>query len=48
MKWDTAAGQAIVEASGGSVLAAEEGLLLRYNKGSPVNLWLAARKATCC
>ena len=39
MEWDTAAGQAIVEQSGGAVLHHKTGEPLRYNKESLLNPW---------
>lgn len=45
MEWDTAAGQAIVEISGGYVNMAENGLPMRYNKENLLNPWfIAGRK----
>lgn len=44
MEWDTAAGQAVVECSGGKVLDYESGEPLRYNKGSLLNPWFVAHK----
>lgn len=42
-EWDTAAGQAIVEASGGKVLlAASNGESLKYNKENILNPWFIA------
>ena len=42
MEWDTAAGQAIVEQAGGTVLTADAGGPLRYNKESLLNPWFIA------
>ena len=39
MEWDTAAGQAVVEMAGGSVLEYESGMPLRYNKEDLKNPW---------
>ena len=39
MEWDTAAGQAIVEISGGKVYEAESKKALLYNKESLLNPW---------
>jgi len=39
MEWDTAAGQAVVEMAGGSVLEYESGKPLRYNKEDLKNPW---------
>jgi len=45
MEWDTAAGQAIVETSGGKVIDAETGKPLKYNKESLLNPpFIAVRK----
>lgn len=45
MEWDTAAGQAILEISGGSVVKAETKSPLRYNKENLLNPWfIAGRK----
>jgi 3'(2'), 5'-bisphosphate nucleotidase len=41
-EWDTAAGQAIVTASGGSVVAQETGRPLVYNKQDLLNPWFLA------
>lgn len=44
MEWDTAAGQAVVEAAGGRVVRADTGLPLTYNKEDLRNPWhLAGR-----
>jgi 3'(2'), 5'-bisphosphate nucleotidase len=43
MEWDTAAGQAIAENSGISVLNAETGLPLHYNKENLLNPWFIVR-----
>ena len=46
MEWDTAAGQAIVEASGGSVIQAKTTEPVRYNKEDLLNPWFIARLKT--
>ena len=46
MEWDIAAGQAILEALGGSVVHAEKGEALRYNKANLLNPFFVARTAT--
>ena len=46
MEWDIAAGQAILEALGGSVVNAETGEALRYNKANLLNPFFVARTAT--
>jgi 3'(2'), 5'-bisphosphate nucleotidase len=46
MEWDIAAGQAILEALGGSVVHAETGEALRYNKANLLNPFFVARTAT--
>lgn len=43
MEWDIAAGQAILEALGGSVVHAETGEPLHYNKANLVNPYFIAR-----
>lgn len=43
MEWDTAAGQAIVEAAGGEVVDAKTNLPLLYNKEQLVNSWFIVR-----
>ena len=43
MEWDIAAGQAILEALGGSVVHAETGLPLRYNKENLTNPYFIAK-----
>jgi len=45
MEWDIAAGQAILEALGGSVIHAETGEALRYNKENLLNPFFVARTA---
>jgi 3'(2'), 5'-bisphosphate nucleotidase len=45
MEWDIAAGQAILEALGGSVIHAETGEALRYNKENLLNPFFIARTA---
>jgi len=44
MEWDTAAGQCIVEASGGEVLSFPDNLPLRYNKRELKNVHFIARR----
>jgi len=44
MEWDTAAGQAVVEAAGGQVLTAS-GTPLRYNKENLLNPWFVVSSA---
>ncbi len=44
MEWDTAAGHALVEISGGTVLRADNGKPLLYNKKSLLNPWFIAKK----
>ncbi|MGD8958780.1 MAG: 3'(2'),5'-bisphosphate nucleotidase CysQ [Desulfobacteraceae bacterium] len=46
-EWDTAAGQAIVTASGGSVVAQETGRPLVYNKQDLLNPWFLASGPNC-
>ncbi|NQT78454.1 MAG: 3'(2'),5'-bisphosphate nucleotidase CysQ [Bacteroidetes bacterium] len=43
MEWDTAAGQAIVEAAGGTVVEADNGDRLRYNKEDLLNPWFIVK-----
>jgi 3'(2'), 5'-bisphosphate nucleotidase len=43
MEWDTAAGQAIVEAAGGSVMTLEPAGRMAYNKETLLNPWFIAR-----
>lgn len=43
MEWDTAAGQAIVEQAGGSVISYETGEPLRYNKENLLNPWFIVK-----
>ena len=46
-EWDTAAGQAILACSGGTVVSQETGQALRYNKEDILNPWfVAAREKT--
>ena len=45
MEWDIASGQAILEALGGSVVHAETGEPLRYNKANLLNPFFIARTA---
>ncbi len=42
MEWDTAAGQAIVEQAGGSVLEVKTGKRMSYNKENLLNHWFVA------
>ena len=44
MEWDTAAGQAIVEQAGGSLVQADSGKPLRYNKPDLLNPWFVVTK----
>ena len=44
MEWDTAAGQAVIEGSGGDVYHYESGKELTYNKENLVNPWFLATK----
>jgi 3'(2'), 5'-bisphosphate nucleotidase len=46
MEWDTAAGQAIVEGAGGTVLEYGSETPLRYNKEELLNPWFVARSAS--
>ena len=39
MEWDTAAGHAIVRATGGEIWQAQENAPLRYNKENLLNPW---------
>jgi 3'(2'), 5'-bisphosphate nucleotidase len=43
MEWDTAAGQAVVEQAGGSVLLHDSGTPLIYNKENLLNPWFIVR-----
>lgn len=43
MEWDTAAGQAIVEHAGGSVIRHDTNTPLGYNKGNLLNPWFIVR-----
>lgn len=45
MEWDTGAGQAIVELSGGKVVIANENQPLTYNKEDLRNPWFLARRS---
>lgn len=45
MEWDTAAGQAIVEIAGGTVVQAETGEAVIYNKPDLLNPWFVASRA---
>lgn len=45
MEWDTAAGQAIVEITGGTVIQHETGSPLRYNKENLLNPWFIVRRS---
>jgi len=44
MEWDTAAGQAILEISGGKMTIAESGEMMRYNKRELLNPWFIASR----
>ncbi|WP_277680299.1 3'(2'),5'-bisphosphate nucleotidase CysQ [Gracilibacillus dipsosauri] len=44
MEWDTGAGQAIVEASGGSVTRHEDGERFYYNREELLNGWFLAKR----
>jgi 3'(2'), 5'-bisphosphate nucleotidase len=44
MEWDTAAGQAIAESAGVSVIQAENGNRLRYNKEDLLNPWFIVER----
>ena len=44
MEWDTAAGQAIVEQSGGKVVIPEDNQPLVYNKENLLNPWFIAMR----
>ena len=44
MEWDTAAGHAVVEQAQGSVLEADTGEPLIYNKENLLNPWFIVRK----
>lgn len=46
MEWDTAAGQAIVEAAGGTVRSAKDQSRLAYNRESLKNDWFLASRQT--
>jgi 3'(2'), 5'-bisphosphate nucleotidase len=48
MEWDIAAGQAILEALGGTVYHAETGEPLRYNKENLTNPYFIAKTAALC
>jgi len=43
MEWDTAAGQAIVEAAGGTVIQVKSGKAVVYNKEDLLNPWFIAK-----
>ena len=43
MEWDTAAGQAIVEMSGGTVIDHETGERMRYNRENLLNNWFLVK-----
>ena len=47
MEWDTAAGQAIVEASGGRVVRHDSDKVLEYNKEDLVNPWFIVKGEGC-
>jgi 3'(2'), 5'-bisphosphate nucleotidase len=44
MEWDTAAGQAVAEASGARVIAADGGMPLAYNKPDLTNPWFIVNR----
>ncbi len=44
MEWDTAAGQAIAEASGAGVVRTEDGKRLQYNKNELLNPWFIVKR----
>jgi 3'(2'), 5'-bisphosphate nucleotidase len=44
MEWDTAAGQAIVEAAGGNILRYEDSKRFHYNKENLLNGWFLVKK----
>ncbi len=44
MEWDTAAGQAVAEASGARVLSAADGSPLAYNKPDLTNPWFIVNR----
>jgi 3'(2'), 5'-bisphosphate nucleotidase len=46
MEWDTAAGQAIVEETGGKVLRHDTGKKLQYNKEDLLNPWFIVYSST--
>jgi 3'(2'), 5'-bisphosphate nucleotidase len=46
MEWDTAAGQAIVECSGGKVYQYDTTEPLKYNKENLLNPWFVALKSS--
>jgi 3'(2'), 5'-bisphosphate nucleotidase len=48
MEWDIAAGQAILEALGGTVLHAETGQPLIYNKENLTNPYFIAKTKALC
>lgn len=45
MEWDTAAGQAIVEATGGKVIEWESKISMKYNRPDLLNKWFLVTKA---
>ncbi|MEE9613625.1 MAG: inositol monophosphatase family protein, partial [Thermodesulfobacteriota bacterium] len=47
MEWDTAAGQAVVENAGGTVIEMETGEPLRYNREDLLNPWFMVRISKC-
>ena len=44
MEWDTAAGQAIVEAMGGKVIDWETKTVMKYNRKDLLNKWFLVSK----
>jgi len=46
MEWDTAAGQAVAESSGATVLDFEKNIPLEYNKENLLNPWFVVKKKT--
>jgi 3'(2'), 5'-bisphosphate nucleotidase len=44
MEWDTAAGQAIIEGSGGELRHYKSGEIMRYNRENLVNGWFVAKR----
>ena len=46
MEWDTAAGQAICEAAGCSVIDQDTGLPMQYNRKELLNAWFLVSRTT--